>query len=301
VTGSYSEASGGGSYTVGGGLDRTAGEPLELLRQAVTDTLAKFSLSRDLEDPLMKLLVQPSLDAKANATIKAELVENHIGLRNTLLAKFTPLMFRDLIYAVVFVLSPLQETELNKLLEIFENQWLIKVRPGANKVIDGRRSFDKYEPIDIAYQFQGRASPSDPYPLFRLADVIEKDKRHHKPAGEGVLWAQRILELIEGLLRSLFNVMPATPGETLHQYRSRVIQDGRDWRPYWRENYSNSRFRSEILTFVVGKLVDVKMKGSPAMLYPPAMVDTVFGDSIVAVGDFLLDLRIVMRLLDLLI
>mmetsp|Transcript_90726 Transcript_90726/g.143412 ORF Transcript_90726/g.143412 Transcript_90726/m.143412 type:complete len:96 (-) Transcript_90726:286-573(-) len=95
--------------------------------------------------------------------------------------------------------------------------------------------------------------------------------------------------------------MPACPGESLHQYRNRVFRDPRDWRPYWRENYSHSRLRLEVLTFVVGKFVDVKMKGSPAVFYPQAMVDTVFQNSVVAVEDFLLDLRIAMRLLDLLI
>merc|ERR1719401_1878265 len=234
-----------------------------------------------------------------NEKIRQQLIENHSGLREIILRKITPLTFRNLILGFCEATNPLRKTELSRLVEIFENQWLIKVRPGANKIIDGRRTLEDHHPSDV-YEYCSASFTRDTLP-FPLADVMEKDRKHHKCAGEGVLWGQRIMELIEGLLRGLFEIIPDEHEETLSHYLSRCSTDTRDWRSYWRDNYSNSRCRHEVLGFVVGKLVDAKMKGSAALLYPAVMVDTVFNDSVIAVNDFLIDLRLAMRMLDLLL
>lgn len=272
--------------------------PLKMFRQSVAEALGKLSLIRDLEDPVIQAMAaKSSSDPRSNASITTKLIQENTDVLDLARAKLTALTFRNLILSCSHVLNPLRDTEMSRLVEIFENQWFIKVRPGMNKIIDGRRVQEDYEPsylYEVGTSCRQGASP------FPLAVVMERDQRNHKPAGEGVLWAQRILELIEGLLRALFELVPSKQDEDLNQYLSRLPRT-HDWRGYWRDNYSNSRCRREVLGFVVGKLVDAKMKGSPVMLLPPAMVEIVFENSVKKVDEFLYDLRLTMRILDLLL
>merc|ERR1712083_767296 len=86
--------------------------------------------------------------------------------------------------------------------------------------------------------------------------------------------------VMEEVLSHILELVPPQGDETLNHYMARVNTEVTDWRGYWRDFYSNSRCRHEVLGFVVGKLVDTKMKGSAATLIPPIMIDKVFGNSV---------------------